>query len=263
MGLFSSLFFLFLGEHLLFEVIDWFPFVLLLHFGVAKIDRRRGFSWAHWMFIAIFIIVWLTWITAKFSIFLIFGDIWVSEELICLEVVHEDAYCLEAEKAWQVLSQLPKETFVVTLGTNLTRQLQSVNYLLLSLFDLLDSISSLKPHWQVLASHLKDLHIWRLESQVLLISILLRLTLNNNLDFIIIIHDWLCQKLYIFYTILDVFRQVETTVDLSWLITYSINHLAALEHEPLMEYSLTRFLFNSPDSLGGLLSQNKDCNTCR
>ena len=84
---------------------------------------------------------------------------------------------------------------MVALGANLTRQLQSVNDLLLPLSDLLRSISSLKPPLKVLASHLKALLICRLESQVLFISILLRLTLNDNLAFFIIIHDLLCQKL--------------------------------------------------------------------
>jgi len=146
----------------------------------------------------------------------------------------------------------------MALSTDLTGQLEGVYHLLLPALDLLESIPALESHLEIEAYNLEDLFISRLEALELFVSVDLGFALDDQLDFFVLIVDRVGQELRIFVSVLNVLRHVKARLDLTGLICYGIDHLARLDHEPLVEQRAVRAFFNSLNTLGVLVRQHED-----
>jgi len=114
----------------------------------------------------------------------------------------------------------------MALSTDLTGELESINDLLLPPSDLSESLSPLKPHLEVEANDLHDLLVSWLESNVFLVSILLCLALENDLDLIALIAYWEAKELRVFESVRNILRVAETRFNLTRGAADGVDHLA-------------------------------------
>lgn len=101
----------------------------------------------------------------------------------------------------------------MSLGADVTCQLEGVHHLLLSLPHLSQGIASFESHLEVETKDLQQLLICCLESNVLAAAVGPRLALNNDLDYFILVCNWLSQELRVLVPILDGIRVVEACLD--------------------------------------------------
>ena len=110
---------------------------------------------------------------------------------------------------------------------------------------------------EIEAHYFEDLFVSGLESNRLFVSVRFTFALNDKLDFILFVIDGLSEECSIFVAIFDILRKIEASFDFSRLVTNRINHLAALQHEPLLKQRSIGAFFYSLNALRILLSQNK------
>jgi hypothetical protein len=88
---------------------------------------------------------------------------------------------------------------------------------------------------EIETDNFEDLLISRLESHKLLISVLSRLTLNDEMDIILSALDRIGEELRVFVAVLNILRHIEACFNLSHLVANGIDHLSTLKHKSLME----------------------------